>query len=763
MIANKSTILAQSAARIRAAGGGHRRRPGNGSAVALFAICWARGLRPRREHGARARARRGDSPRSPATRVSVVGRPTRPGTGAKTACGAATPSAACSPASASTTPRRSSSCAPILRRGRCTSSGPGKPLTVETDDDGRLINLRFVTGDGQRLSIARDGDELVGRDRSAAPVDIRWKMAVGEIRSSLFAAADAAGLPDAVTLQMADVFAGDIDFYHDLRRGDRFTRRLRGALRRRRAGRRGLDRRRRVRQSRPRAPRVSLARRGRRARTTTREDGAPLRKAFLRSPMEFSRVASGFSDARFHPILQTWRAHKGVDFAAPTGTPVRATGDAKVAFVGRQDGYGNVIQLQHSGGFSTLYAHLSRFAPQVRAGARVAQGDVIGYVGQTGWATGPHLHYEFRVGGEQRNPLTVALPTGEPLAPRASAGSSPSGPRRPPRSSCSRERSRARSSLRANSRPRAIAVMRQVYAGVMSGTSLDGVDAVIADFAPASGRPCALLSASHLPFPRELAAELLALQRSGRRRARARDARGERAGRHLCRRDPCGARRRRHRRRGRRRRGRPRPDAAASSRRRLRRCSSTIPRASPSGPACAVVADFRSRDVAAGGEGAPLVPAFHAALFGGASHRVVVNIGGIANVTDLPRSRRRARLRHRPRQRPARPLARAPSRLALRSRRRVGASRGASIESLLAALARGALLRARPAEEHRPRSLRFAIGWRREARRPRHRSGRRAGDARRADGAHDRRRRADALRGPPPKCWSAAAARTTTR
>ena len=96
---------------------------------------------------------------------------------------------------------------------------------------------------------------------------------------------------------------------------------------------------------------------------------------------------------------------------------MRATGDAKVAFVGRQDGYGNVVQLQHSGGFATLYAHLSRFAPQVRTGARVAQGDVIGYVGQTGWATGPHLHYEFRVGGEQRNPLTVALPAGEPLAP----------------------------------------------------------------------------------------------------------------------------------------------------------------------------------------------------------------------------------------------------------------------------------------------------------------------------------------------------------
>ena len=129
-----------------------------------------------------------------------------------------------------------------------------------------------------------------------------------------------------------------------------------------------------------------------------------------------SRVTSGFSSARFHPILRDWRAHKGVDYAAPAGTPVRATANARVAFAGTQGGYGNVIQLQHQGAFSTVYAHLSRFAPQMKAGARVTQGEVIGYVGQTGWATGPHLHYEFRVGAEQRDPLTVALPSGESLS-----------------------------------------------------------------------------------------------------------------------------------------------------------------------------------------------------------------------------------------------------------------------------------------------------------------------------------------------------------
>ncbi|MET0917803.1 MAG: peptidoglycan DD-metalloendopeptidase family protein [Burkholderiales bacterium] len=292
---------------------------------------------------------------------------------------------------------------------------PGKPLTVETDDNGRLINLRFLTGDGARLSIARDGERLTA-ESAPAPAVIRWKMAVGEIKSSLFAAADAAGLPDKVTLQLADVFAGDIDFYHDLRLGDRFTvvYEVRyvdgepvgvGAIVAAEFDNRGQT------------LRAFLWRGEDGGDYYFAGDGAPMRKAFLRSPMEFSRVASGFSNARFHPILQTWRAHKGVDYAAPAGTPVRATGSATVAFAGQQDGYGNVIQLQHNGEFSTLYAHLSQFAPHVRTGARVRQGDVIGYVGQTGWATGPHLHYEFRVGGEQRNPLTVVLPSGEPLAP----------------------------------------------------------------------------------------------------------------------------------------------------------------------------------------------------------------------------------------------------------------------------------------------------------------------------------------------------------
>ena len=291
---------------------------------------------------------------------------------------------------------------------------PGKALRVETDADGRFVSLRFVANNGELLTIGRHGDGFAAATMPA-PVEVRWEAATGEIQSSLFAAADAINLPDTVTLQIADVFGGGIDFYHDLRRGDRFTvvyemRFMDGEPAG--AGRivaaeftnRGDT------------SRAYLWRDAAGTETYYDEEAMPLRKTFLRSPMEFSRIGSGFSDARLHPILQDWRAHKGVDFTAPSGTPVRVTGDGKVLFAGTQNGYGNVIHIGHQGQFSTLYAHLSRLAPQILQGARVAQGEVIGYVGQTGWATGPHLHYEFRVGDEQRDPMTVALPNAPPLA-----------------------------------------------------------------------------------------------------------------------------------------------------------------------------------------------------------------------------------------------------------------------------------------------------------------------------------------------------------
>jgi murein DD-endopeptidase MepM/ murein hydrolase activator NlpD len=143
--------------------------------------------------------------------------------------------------------------------------------------------------------------------------------------------------------------------------------------------------------------------------------GGNLRKAFLRSPVEFTRISSGFGMRR-HPFQRTWRAHSGVDFAAPMGTRVRAAGDGLVEFAGFKPGYGNVVILQHRGQYSTVYAHLSRFFPGVRRGTRVAQGDFIGHVGQTGWATGPHLHYEFRIAGQARNPFSIAMPAALPVA-----------------------------------------------------------------------------------------------------------------------------------------------------------------------------------------------------------------------------------------------------------------------------------------------------------------------------------------------------------
>ncbi|GIK87312.1 MAG: hypothetical protein BroJett026_27930 [Betaproteobacteria bacterium] len=294
---------------------------------------------------------------------------------------------------------------------------PGQPVRIATDEDGRLAALRFVTGAGDLLAIERAG-EAFSSTVAAAAETVRLTLKSGVIVSSLFGAADAVGLPDAVTVALAELFGGDIDFLQDLRRGDRFsvlyeTRHLEGEP----VG----------------TGRIVAAEFENRSQRFTAfhwrdadgqdswytEDGRSTRKAFLRSPMEFSRMTSGFSLARLHPIFRTLRAHKGVDYAAPTGTPVRATADGVVAEAGVMGGYGNTVVLRHHGAYSTLYAHLSRFAPQLRKGTRVRQGDTIGYVGATGWATGPHLHYEFRINDEARNPLTVALPTAGPLPPES--------------------------------------------------------------------------------------------------------------------------------------------------------------------------------------------------------------------------------------------------------------------------------------------------------------------------------------------------------
>jgi murein DD-endopeptidase MepM/ murein hydrolase activator NlpD len=296
---------------------------------------------------------------------------------------------------------------------------PGMTVQAQTSELGQLLGLRFLNGEATTvLGFERDGvgfRALEERTELARHVFLKS----GEIQSSLFATADAVGLPDSITVQMADVFSGDIDFHRDLRRGDSF----RVVYEVFHHNGRPLQ-----------AGRVLAAefvndRKAYRAVWFADEhgkggyyaaDGANLRKSFLRSPLEFSRITSGFK-MRFHPILQEWRAHRGVDYGAPPGTRVRATADGTVESAGWQGGYGKVVVLRHSGGITTLYAHLRGFPAGIRRGVRVAQGDVIGYVGATGWATGPHLHYEFRVNHRHRNPLTIAMPAADPVPPHRMA------------------------------------------------------------------------------------------------------------------------------------------------------------------------------------------------------------------------------------------------------------------------------------------------------------------------------------------------------
>ena len=289
----------------------------------------------------------------------------------------------------------------------------GRNVTVETSDDNRLLKLsaRWGASEGstfQRLVIEATPHGFASRIETA-PLSVSTKLASGTIQSSLFAATDEAGLPDAVAVQLVEIFAGDIDFHRALRRGDRFSlvyETLEGdgeALRTGRVLSAEFVNNTKVYQAMwfqdPLAG-SAMAKGG-----YYSLDGESRRRAYLASPMEFSRVTSGFK-MRMHPILRTLRAHNGVDYGAPTGTPVRSVGDGTVEFAGVQNGYGNVVILKHRNNHTTLYAHLSRM--DVRKGESVSQGQNIGAVGATGWATGPHLHFEFQVNGVHQDPLTIA-------------------------------------------------------------------------------------------------------------------------------------------------------------------------------------------------------------------------------------------------------------------------------------------------------------------------------------------------------------------
>ena len=289
---------------------------------------------------------------------------------------------------------------------------PGTAVQAKVNQVGRLRSISFLTDRDTLLSVDRLGDSF-SRFEQQADVARGIEMRSGEIKTSLFAATDAAGIPEGIAVQLADIFGGDVDFHRDLRRGDRFgvvfeTFYHGGKT---------------IRFGRVLAADFYSQRKTYRAVWFQdpwerggyyTPDGENLRKVFLRSPLEFSRITSGFG-LRRHPIFQQWRAHQGVDYGAPIGTRVKSTGDGVVSFAGRRNGYGNLIVLRHHGGYSTYYAHLRNFAAGLRAGSRVVQGEIIGYVGQTGWASGPHLHYEFHLRDQNRNPLTMAFPAAQPI------------------------------------------------------------------------------------------------------------------------------------------------------------------------------------------------------------------------------------------------------------------------------------------------------------------------------------------------------------
>ena len=294
-----------------------------------------------------------------------------------------------------------------------SSFKPGHNMEARTDSEGNLVSLEYQLDADVFINVKQTS---TGYEASKVThkLENRPILKSAKIRNSLFGATDDANIPDEVAVQVAEIFESQIDFNTDLRRGDRFNVIYEGSYDEGQLVKTGD------------VLAVEFVNNGKAYQAIGFRDaegkmeyytpeGKSLHKSFLRSPLEFSRISSNFSTGRFHPVLQRIKAHKGTDFAAPTGTRIKASGDAVVDFVGLKGGYGNVIVLKHENGVSTVYGHLSRFADGLRKGKKVVQGDVIGFVGTTGLSTGPHLHYEFLVNGEHRDPMTVALPKATPI------------------------------------------------------------------------------------------------------------------------------------------------------------------------------------------------------------------------------------------------------------------------------------------------------------------------------------------------------------
>lgn len=279
-------------------------------------------------------------------------------------------------------------------------------------EDGELRAMRYAVDEGTTLHVDYEDDGFVA-ELVANPLDVHLVHATATINSSLFLAGKEAGLSDRLIMELAGIFGWDIDFALDIRAGDRFAVIYQQLHRGGEKVRDGA------------IVAAEFVNQGRTVRAVRFEhngraeyyspDGRSMRKAFLRSPVDFRRISSGFNPNRLHPVHGTRRPHRGVDYAAATGTPIRAAGDGRIVHLGWKGGYGRTIVIQHGSRYSTLYAHMSRYAANLGVGSRVRQGQVIGYVGASGVATGPHLHYEFLVDGVHRNPVTVRLPDAEPI------------------------------------------------------------------------------------------------------------------------------------------------------------------------------------------------------------------------------------------------------------------------------------------------------------------------------------------------------------
>ena len=293
---------------------------------------------------------------------------------------------------------------------------PGRSVIAATNNQGDFLWLRYIhtpatDSAGQALTKLLELRSYEGgfvANELEEPTEVHTEVAVGTITRSLFAATDEANIPDAITSQMAEILGSKIDFLRGLRKGDQFrvvyeTRTHQG----RSAGAGKVLALQFINQDK--AYSAVWFSSGENTGGYYSLEGESMRGSFLRNALKFSRISSGFGSRR-DPIHGAWSGHAGIDYAAPTGTPIQATADGIVELAGWQNGYGNVVILKHNSNISTLYAHQSSFAPGISKGARVSQGQLLGYVGSTGWSTGSHLHYEFRIGEKAVDPLAVILP-----------------------------------------------------------------------------------------------------------------------------------------------------------------------------------------------------------------------------------------------------------------------------------------------------------------------------------------------------------------